>query len=159
MIPQGDYILKTVAENLITKYVPRMDSDNERAEMALMAFFMGVVSEEFDRAAHRRIEENLALKKLFSTSLPVVKDNALRTRLEEASKEEEADWRISSLDKSNCRLVELLIELHTHIETLDDENSQILEKAIWEEMKHYAGRREFMMWELSQEMLLAARKG
>ena len=159
MRPQGDYILKTVATNLATKYVPKVDSDSEKAELALMSFLMGVVSEEFERVAHRRMEENNSLRKLFSKSLSAVKGDGLRARLEATSKEEETDWRISSLDKSNCELVELLIELHAHIETLDDEPSRKLESAIWEELKNYAKRREFMMFEISQAMLLEARKG
>lgn len=159
MRPQGDYILNTVATNLLAQYVPKMDSDDERAELGLMSFLLMAVSEEFDRAAHRRMEENRALGKLFMESLPVVKDDGLKNRLETASKKEVSDWRISSLDKSNCELIDLLIELHEHIETLDDENSRKLEKAIWKELKAYAKRREFMMWELSQAMLLEAQKG
>jgi hypothetical protein len=159
MRPQADVILKSVGTNLLTKYVPKLGSDNERAEVALMAFLMGAVSEEFDRAAHRRIEENTALRKLFAKSFPVVKDDELKTRLEDASKEKETDWRVSSLDKSNCALIELLIELHAHVEMIGDDQSRDLEKDIWEELKGYARRREFMTWELSEALLLEARKG
>jgi hypothetical protein len=158
MRPQGDYILNTVATNLATKYLPKVTSDNERAELALMSFLMGAVSEEFDRAAHRRIEENLALRKLFSQSLPAVRDDSLKARLETAIKKEETDWRISSLDQSNGELVNLLIDLHAHIETLDDEKSREVEKFIWQELKDYAKRREFMMWEISQAMMQEVRK-
>ena len=159
MIPQMDIILKTVGMNLLTKYVPKLDLDNERAEMALMAFLMGTVSEEFDRAAHRRIEENMALRKLFIKSLPVVKDENLRNKLHKASEEVETDWRISSLNKANNDMIELFIELHCHIEIVGDEETKSLEKDIWEELKNFSKRREFMTWELSESLLSEARKG
>ena len=159
MIPQMDVILKTVGTNLLTKYVPKLDLDNEKAEMALMAFLMGAVSEEFERAAHRRIEENMALRKLFNKSLPEVKDENLRSKLKKASEEVETDWRISSLEKSNNAMIELLIELHCHIESFGNEETKNLEKDIWEELKNYSKRREFMTWELSESLLLEARKG
>ncbi|MEE8399244.1 MAG: hypothetical protein V3S89_09580 [Desulfobacterales bacterium] len=159
MRPQGDYILNTVATNLITRYVPEMVSDHGKAELGLMSVLLMAVSEEFDRAAHRRIEENRALGKLFAESLPVVKDDDLKHRLETASKKETTDWRISSLDQLNCEQIELLIELHAHIETLADEEARTLEAAIWQELKDYSRRREFMLWALSQAMMAAAQQG
>jgi hypothetical protein len=159
MRPQGDYILNTVATNLAAKYLPKVKSDTEKAELALMSFLMGAVSEEFDRAAHRRIEENQALRALFSQSLSTVKDDGLKARLKVAIKKKEGtDCRVSSLDQANCEFVELLIELHAHIETIDDEKSRDVEKSIWQELKNYAKRREFRMWEISQTILLEARK-
>jgi hypothetical protein len=126
--------------------------------MALMGFMMLAVAEEFDRAAHRRMEENLELRKLFSKALPTVENETLKPGLAAASGEMETDWRISSLDKSNNALIEQLIELHAHIETVENENARILEKEIWDVLKNYAKRREFAVWELSQAMLLEARK-
>lgn len=158
MRPPADMILRSVGMNLLTKYVPKLGSDNERAEVALMSFLMGAVSEEFDRAAHRRMEENMALRELFAKSLPLIRQSELKTRLQEASKTVDRDWRVSSLDKSNCALIELLIELQAHIETIGDDTAADLEKDIWEELKHYAKRREFMIWELSEALLVEARK-
>jgi hypothetical protein len=158
MRPQCDCILNTVGTNLAMKYLPKMESDTEKAEIILMSFLMGIVSEEFDRAAHRRIEENNALRKLFSEWLPIVKQEDLKTRMESALKKGETDWRISTLDKLNCELLELLIELHSHVETLDDENARNMERAIWEELKNYTKRRDFTIFEKSQAMLLEARK-
>jgi hypothetical protein len=126
--------------------------------MALMAFMMLAVAEEFDRAAHRRVEENIELRKLFSRALPAVEDETLKSGLAAAGGEMETDWRISSLDKSNNALLELLIELQAHIESVENENARLLKKEIWEVLKKYAKRREFAVWELSQAMLLEARK-
>lgn len=158
MRPQVEYILETVKTNLATKYVPQIASDVEQTELILMSFLMEVVSEEFDRAAHRRIEENNALRKLFSESLAIVKDDDLKTRLEAASKKEASDWLISTLDKLNCELLELLIELHAHVELLEDEKAAQMEKAIWEELKNYTNRRLCTAFEKCYEMFLEAKK-
>jgi hypothetical protein len=104
------------------------------------------------------VEENIELRKLFSRALPAVEDETLKSGLAAAGGEMETDWRISSLDKSNNALLELLIELQAHIESVENERSHILKKEIWEVLKKYTKRREFAVWELSQAMLLEARK-
>ena len=43
-------------------------------------------------------------------------------------------------------MIELLIELHCHIESFGNEETKNLEKDIWEELKNYSKRREFMTW-------------
>ena len=156
MRPQGDHILRTVAMTLATKYLPGIESDHGKSELGLLALLMGAVAEEFDRAAHRRIEENTALRKMFSESLSVVEDDALKSRLKEASEKTEDDYRVSALDQSNCELQEVLIELHCHIETLKSEDARKMDEAIWEEMENGTKRREFMIWEMANAMLASA---
>ena len=41
MIPQMDVILKTVGTNLLTKYVPKLDLDNEKGRDGLDGLFDG----------------------------------------------------------------------------------------------------------------------
>lgn len=119
---------------------------------------MAVVSEEFDRAAHRRIEENNALRKIFKDSLPVLKDEDLKRRVKEASERIEDDYRISALDKLNCELQEVLIDLHANVETLEGGDARRIEEQIWQELENWTKRREFMVWELANAMLAAASK-
>jgi hypothetical protein len=158
MRPTCQNILNSVGMNLITRYLPKASSDSEKADFILKAFLLGAVAEESERAAHRRVEENEALRKLFSESIPIVQDSDLKSRLASASKTKDTDWHISVLDKTNNHLLELLIELHAHIEELDDEGSRRFLKKIWEALKDYCKRREFKLWETSQAMLLEARK-
>ena len=158
MIPTYDVILNTIGTNLTNRYLPQTIVEAEKADLALMAFLLAGVSEEFERAAHRRIEENIALRNLFRDALPIVKNNHLKSRLESASKIKETDWRISSLNDLNNQLLELLIELHAYVEKSDDKNSRKILTSIWEELRAYAKRREFKINEISQAMLLEARK-
>ena len=156
MRPQGDYILRTVATTLATKYLPMLEVEHAKSELGLTALLMGVVSEEFERAAHRRIEENRALRKIFLEALPVVEDEDLKRRLNEAIGKEEKDFHVSALDKLNCELQEVLIELHASVETLDGEDARNLEKSIWQELERGVKRREFMTWEMASAMLATA---
>jgi hypothetical protein len=156
MRPQCDHILRTLGMVLATKYMPMLETDHARAEMGLTALILGVVSEEFERVAHRRIEENTEMRKIFKQAVSVVTDDGLKERLAEASEKTETDFHTSALDQLNCDLQEVLIELHTHVEDLEGDTARELEEAIWLELEKRVQRREFMTWEVASAMLAAA---
>ena len=156
MKPSADHILQTVAGALMTEYVPSMEADKAKAELGLFALLLGVVSEEMERAVARRVEENRELRGLFSKSLSVVQDEDLKVRLDRAVEAEETDYRVSALDKTNCDLVELLIELHRHVEEMEGEGARATEEAIWKVLENWTKRREFSANELFIQMLLSA---
>jgi hypothetical protein len=159
MRPTCQTILNSVGMDLAVRYLPKASSDSEKADLILKAFLLGAVAEEFERGAHRRIEENEALRQLFSESIPVVHDPGLKSRLASASETKDTDVHISALDQANNQLLNILIELHAHLDEQEDEESRWLLKKIWEALKDYSRRREFKLWETSQAMLLEARKG
>jgi len=138
------------------EYAPKTEAEQDRYGLAISAFLMGAVSEEFDRAAHRRIEENRALRKLFSQALAVVEDDVLKGRLKEAAGRTEEDYRVSALDQLNGELQETLIALHAHVEILEGEDARSLEEAIWQELEQWTKRREFATWEVATTMMAAA---
>lgn len=156
MRPNCDYILNTSAMLLATKFMPQIKTEIGQKELGLTALLLGVVSEEFDRAASRRIEENRGLRKLFSEAIPVVEDLSLKDRLKEAAGLVEEDFRISALDKLNSDLLSIFIDLHSHIETLEGEDARRIEEAIWEELAAYTKRRELAIWELASTLLAAS---
>ena len=156
MRPQADQLLRTMATTLVTQYLPGIEKEHERTELGLSALLMMVVAEESDRAAHRRIEENHALRRIFAASSSVIKDDGLKKRVEEASEKAEDDYHISVLDKLNCELQEVLIELHTHIEALEGEGARSINEAIWTELENWTKRREFAIWEMAFAMLTKA---
>jgi len=156
MRPSGEYILQAVASALITEYVPAMTAEKAQAELGLFALLIGVVSEEMERGTARRIEENQELRGLFSESLSVVADDDLKNRLSTAAESEETDYRVSALDKANCDLLELLTELHGHVEGLEGEGARKVEEAIWKALENWTKRREFATTEMFTQMLLAS---
>lgn len=156
MRPQCDHILRTLGMVLATKYMPMLETDHARAELGLTALILGVISEEFERVAHRRIEENNEMRKIFKAGVSVVTDDDLKNRLKEASEKTEVDFHTSALDKLNCDLQEVLIALHTHVEGLQGPEARDLEETIWQELEKRVHRREFMTWEVAKAMLAAA---
>jgi hypothetical protein len=55
----------------------------------------------------------------------------------------------------NCELLELVIELHRHVEGLEGEGARALEGAVWRALENWTRRREFSTSELFVQMLLA----
>jgi hypothetical protein len=159
MRPTCQTILNSIGMDLASRYLPKASSDSEKADLILKAFLLGVVAEEFENAAHRRIEENTALRQLFSESIPVIQDPGLKSRLASTSETKDSDTHISALDRTNNHLLNILIELHAYLDEQEDEESRRLLEKIWEALKDYSRRREFKLWETSQAMLLEARKG
>jgi hypothetical protein len=156
MRPTSEHILQTVANSLMMEHMPAATVEKTKAELGLSALLLGVVSEEMERAVARRVEENQELRRLFSDALPVVKDQDLKNRLSKAAQGEETDYRVSALDKANCDLLELLTELHGHVEGLEGEGASKLEEAIWKALENWTKRREFVTTEMFTQMLLAS---
>jgi len=154
--PQADQILRTIAATLITRYLPGIENEQEKIELGMSAILMMAVAEELDRAAHRRIEENHALRRIFAASLSVIEDDDVKRRVEEASEKAEENYHISVLDKVNGELQEVLIELHTHMEALEGEGARKIREAIWTELENWTKRREFTIWEVALAMLTKA---
>jgi|GEM_PF-265494 hypothetical protein len=156
MRPSCDDILKILGNALVTEYMPKIPADKPRTDLALMALMIGVVGEEIERAAARRLEENQELRDLFAKVLPIVRDPDLKRRLEQAARTREEDFRVSALDRLNAELLTLLIELHGHVETLEGEEARKAEQGIWQVLEGWTARRTFTTNELFEGMLLVA---
>jgi hypothetical protein len=118
-----------------------MKPDVDVTHSMLTAMLLQCASEEWDRAAARRVEENRILRQLFAEAAPEIGDSDLRGRLETACGEDDEDLRISELNRSNDRLRTLLIELHGHVEEIDTEPARRIEAAIWQELRVSTERR------------------
>jgi hypothetical protein len=140
----------------MNEHMPAATSEKAQADFGLSALLIGVVSEELDRGAARRIEENDELRGLFSESLSVVEEKGLRERLRASAQGGEGDYRIAALDKANGALLELLIELHSHVEGLEGEGARRVEEAVWQVLENWTKRREFTANELFIQIMLAS---
>ena len=156
MRPSCDTILQTVANSLMNEHMPAATTEKAQADFGLSALLIGVVSEELERAAARRIEENGELRRLFSESLAVVEEEGLREKLRQSAEERDGDYRVSVLDKANGHLLGLLIELHSHVEGLEGEGARRTEEAIWKVLENWTKRREFTANDLFIQVLLAS---
>lgn len=145
MKPDVDVALQIIAGSLLTEIAPKLPDDYSQRNGLLTAMLLQSASEEWDRAAARRVEENRALRRLFSEAAPEIGDEALRARLESADAEEDLSLRICDLNRSNDQLRALLIELHAHVEELETEAARRIDAAIWEELRISTERRALSM--------------
>ncbi len=141
MRPELDRFLEVAAGHLMAQVAPALGSGYEQSSTMVLGLMLGAVREEHDRAASRRIEENRLLRALFADALACVEDARLSSQLEAAAAGEESSLLVSDLERSNCELRALLIELHVHVETLDTSEAQRVEQAIWSELAASTERR------------------
>jgi hypothetical protein len=145
MKPDVDLTLQLIAANLLTEIAPKLSDDYTQRNSMLTVMLLQSSAEEWDRAAARRVEENRALRRLFSQAAPEIGDQDLRARLEAASAREDESLRISDLNRGNDELRTLLIELQAHVEEADTDAARRIEAAIWQELRTSTERRKLSM--------------
>lgn len=141
MTPIVPDVLTELAQLLARCAQPDADPAERSASLGMSALLLGIAAQEWDRAADRLVEENAALRGLFSRAVPVLGDIALTQRLAELAQAGEADFRVSALERANCVLREALIDLHVAVETRDDPAGRSLEAEIWAELATSTKRR------------------
>jgi hypothetical protein len=145
MKPEIPKLLEIVAGTLLFDVAPNVSPSYRQSSVGVTAMLLGMVREEWDRAAARRIEENEALRELFRDAVTAVSDTDLRRRLEEAAASSEGSLLVSELERGNDGLRALLIELHAHVEQQSGARARALEDAIWRELCASTERRKFSL--------------
>lgn len=142
MKPDVPKVLEVVAGKLLFDVAPHVTPSYRQSSIGVTALLLGMVREEWDRAAARRVEENASLRALFREGAGVVTDTDLRRRLEAAAASSDASLLVSELERSNDALRALLIELHACVEQQSGAASRALEDAIWRELSASTERRK-----------------
>ncbi|MEX2207032.1 MAG: hypothetical protein WEF50_12460 [Myxococcota bacterium] len=145
MKPEIPKVLEVVAAKLIFEVAPSVTPSYRQSSIGVTAMLLGIVREEWDRAAARRVEENASLRALFGEAASVVTDTDLRHRIEAAAASSDASLLVSELEKSNDALRALLIDLHAQVEEQSGAASRALEDAIWRELSASTERRKLSM--------------
>ena len=141
MKPDTDFILSSIATELRSKVHPEVQTAYGKANLEQIIQLLVGLAEEFDTAASRRIEENQEIRDIFAAAASTVMDQPLKGRLEKAAKEIETDYSISALDRLNRNLFTLLGELHEHIESLEGDEANRIERSIWQTLQSKISRR------------------
>ena len=141
MKPDTDVLIRNLANHLATDVIPEVDSTYLAADLAVVVKLLYAAAADFDHVASRLVDENSAMRHIFSEALPVIADEDLKGELNEALDTTESDYRISSLGKSNAGLKDLLCRLHEHVENLEGPVARQLEDAIWQELSLSTQRR------------------
>ncbi len=146
MKPDCDVYLGALVRELAEDLAPCLPGSWEQAAVMRHVQLLPVVRQEFERAAHRRVQENAAIRALFTQALGIVKEPVLLARLQSAATSRDASLLVSELDAGNRALRGLLVDLHASVETLSatasNSDIQSLETAIWHELAASTLRRE-----------------
>jgi len=143
--PEPEKLLETIAGKLMVEIAPNVQPSYRQSSVLLTALLLGMVREEWDRAAARRVEENSALRTIFASAAPSVADAELRKRLEAAASSRDESYRVSALETANTSLRALLIDLHAHVEAQSAPWARAVEELIWRELAASTERRRFML--------------
>ncbi len=142
MKPDVPKVLEILAGRFLFDIAPNVAPSYRQSSVGVSAMLLGIVREEWDRAAARRVDENASLRALFREGAGVVTDTNLRRRLEAAGASSDASLLISELEKANDALRALLIELHASVEQQSGAAARALEDAIWRELAASTERRK-----------------
>ena len=145
MKPDVGTVLEVVGGKLLVEIAPAVPAGYGRNSVALTGLLLGMVREEWERAAARRVDENTALRAIFARAAQDVTEPALRERLASAAAGSEASLLVSELDKANDALRALLIELHAHVEEQSAPWARALDDTIWRELVTSTERRRFAL--------------
>lgn len=144
MRPRVETVFQTMAMDLLERVIPAIAPAYHQGTVGMVATLLAIASEEWDRAASRRIEENNRLRELFSQAAPAVNDSALRSRILRLAESVDRDFHISALEDNNCALRAALIDLHAHVESQTPTDARKVEAAIWDELAKSTERRRLL---------------
>jgi hypothetical protein len=145
MKPEIPNVLEIIAGTLLFDVAPHVTPSYRQSSIGVTAMLLGMVREEWDRAAARRIEENAALRALFGAAVSAVADTDLRRRLEAAAVSSDSSFLVSELERENDALRALLIELHAQVEQETSAEAREIEAAIWRELAASTERRRLAL--------------
>ena len=136
MRPPVPLVAAGFSTRMSEEFVPKLEGFSAN-NAAMMAAMLQMISEEWDRAASRPVEENAAIRAILRRAAELLGDEGLRTRAAGT----DADLRISSLEAANDALRRTLTDVHARIENTVGPEARELERVIWEELRASVERR------------------
>ena len=108
----------------------------------LSAALSMVLAQEWDRAASRLVEENVAVTGLLERARLVIRDEVLHARINEVVDRIPAtDLRVSALQTENDDLRRLLADVHAEVDGSAGDEPELLNRLIWDELRESTRRR------------------
>jgi hypothetical protein len=141
MKPDVTLVLQDLSVRLSKEIAPEIQPAYHAGTVAWVGMIAGVLADEWDRSAHRLVEENRALRALFDEALAVVRDGGLGERLHRLSHAADEDLHLSALAAANDALRSALIDLHVEVERRTDGPARRIEERIWRELVASTERR------------------
>lgn len=141
MKPDPNLVLGHLAGMMLQQVAPQAQPSYLAGTIAMSGMLMGMLAEEWDRAADRLARENRAIRALFRQAERIALDPTLAHDLRALAGGEDDDLRVSALEAANGGLRAALIRLQAAIEDRTDAASRALNDAIWAELSASTQRR------------------
>ena len=141
MKPDENLVLADFAARFGGEIAPQVQPAYLAAAIGMSAGILGMIAEDWDRAAARRVEENRAVRGLFADAAALGLEPGLTSRLAALAEGNDDDLRLSALEAGNEALRAALIELHAAVEAMDGAAAKALNDAIWRELAASTERR------------------
>jgi len=139
--PDENLVLADFAARFGGEIAPQVQPAYLAAAIGMSAGILGMIAEDWDRAAARRVEENRAVRGLFADAAALGLEPGLASRLAALAEGNDDDLRLSALEAGNEALRAALIELHAAVEAMDGAAAKALNDAIWRELAASTERR------------------
>jgi hypothetical protein len=143
MIPHASQAVAFLAQRLLTHVLPEQRTNFGVADTALLALLFEMVAQDFDRAAHARLEDVREMRALFADARAAGLDGPLRPRIDAVLALDLSDVRIARLDEVHAQHAAALIDLHARAETLGGAEAARLDRLVWEHLERHAERHRY----------------
>jgi hypothetical protein len=140
MIPHTQKAIAFLAQRLLTHVLPEQRTNFGVADVALLSVLLEMVAQDFERAAHARLEDVREMRGIFAEAHRLELPDALVARMDDAGSRDLSDVRIARLDEVHALHSAVLIELHSRIESISGAEAARLDCLVWEHLERHAER-------------------
>jgi hypothetical protein len=140
--PDENLVLADFAARFAGEIAPQVQPAYLASAIGMSAGILGMIAEDWDRAAARRVEENRAIRGLFVRAAGLALAPGLAAKLKTLAAGNDDDLRLSALEAGNEALRAALIDLHAAVEAMDGGPAKALNDAIWAELSASTLRRK-----------------
>ncbi len=148
MIPHTPEAIGFITQRLMTHVLPDLRTNYGVADIALIGTLLGMVGQDFERAAQARLEDIREMRTIFAAAEALLDhgsahDRELAARVHEARGWPLDDLRISVLDDIHAFHSRLLIDVHARIEQQAGDAAVALDREIWAHLERHAERHRY----------------
>jgi hypothetical protein len=134
MIPRGSEAIRHLVTRIAQDLMPKATDAYTATDLGLFTALLGLVAQDYDRAAEVLVSEHAALMPLLSQAAPYLDDPALKARIAEALAAPAPSLRISALTARSDAALKLLIDVHAAVEDAVEDGAawaSTLDSELW----------------------------
>lgn len=146
MIPKGATGIENISARILGNLLPKMDDAYTIADLAIIANLVGMVGQDFDRAADVLISDHRDITDILRDALSHIKDESLHQRMEAALAAEVSSYRVEALNARGDTVMRVLIDVQDAVERARGDGAPWaapLDSKIWAFLDAYAARRAY----------------